>query len=402
MEKGLLEKLQNVYMDLHRHPELSHNEHRTAKIAADWLKDLGYEAIEGVGGTGVVGILRRGEGATVLLRADMDALPVTEQTGADYSSEVEGVMHACGHDLHVTCLMGAAKELLEDEGGWVGTLIVLFQPAEETINGAKAMVADGLYDKVPRPDIVLGQHVSPLPAGFIGLRSGPSFAASDSLRITMYGKGGHGSRPETTVDPIVMAASTVQRLQGIVSRETAASDMAVVTVGSLNAGSKANIIPDDAVMALSVRTYDEDVRSRTHDSIERIVKAEAQASGAPEEPLIELLESTPAVINDMLAVEHTRPALEAVVGDSHVIDPGPASGSEDVGVLAQAVNTPIVYWLLGGADPELFGQAKTREELVRIVESLPSNHSPSYLPVMEPTIKIGVSTLVSAAKTWLK
>lgn len=400
MNTELTAKLQDVYMDLHRHPELSHQEHRTAGIAANWLNDLGYEVVEGIGGTGVVGILRRGEGPTVLLRADMDGLPVTEQTGLSYSSENEGVMHACGHDMHVTCLMGAAQEL-KDSDDWNGTLVVLFQPAEETVTGAKAMIADGLYSQVPMPDVVLGQHVAPLPAGYIGLRSGPTFAASDSFRITMVGKGGHGSRPETTVDPVVMAASTVMRLQTIVSRETAANDMAVVTVGSLNAGTKPNIIPEKAVLKLSVRSYDEPVRTRIHESIERIVKAEASASGAPEEPTIELIESTQAVVNDVLATERVKAALDSVVGDSNVIDPGRLTGSEDVGALATEAGAPIVYWLLGGSDPKLFAGAKDKEELVRVLESLPSNHSPFYHPMMEPTIEIGVAALVAAAKDWL-
>jgi hippurate hydrolase len=224
--EDLLPLLQEVYRDLHRYPELSFAEHRTAGVAANWLRGRGFAVTEGVGRTGVTGVLRRGEGPVVLLRADMDALPVAENTGLSFASQARGidpdgrevpVMHACGHDVHVTCLLGAAAVLATDTS-WAGTVVVVFQPAEEVAQGATAMVEDGLYDTVPRPDVVLGQHVAPLPAGFLGLRTGPAFAATDSLRVTMYGAGGHGSRPEATVDPVVMAAATVLRLQTVVSR----------------------------------------------------------------------------------------------------------------------------------------------------------------------------------------
>src|SRR5664280_1153146 len=223
----LLARLERVYTDLHAHPELSFAERRTAGIAAAWLREHGYDVVEGVGGTGVVGVLRTAPGPVVLLRADMDGLPVLEDTGLPYASQARGtgpdgrdvpVMHACGHDVHVTCLLGAAALLAADRS-WQGTVVTLFQPAEEVAQGAEAMVTDGLYHRVPRPDVVLGQHVAPIPAGMIGLRTGPAFAASDSLRVTLYGSGGHGSRPEATVDPVVMAAATVLRLQTLVSRE---------------------------------------------------------------------------------------------------------------------------------------------------------------------------------------
>jgi hippurate hydrolase len=400
-EPELSERLRSVYRDLHRHPELSFAEHRTAGIVAAWLRELGLEVLEGIAGTGVVGVLRNGAGPTVLLRADMDALPVAEGTGLDYASEVEGVMHACGHDLHVTCLLGAVTKLATGRGAWSGTLLAVFQPAEELVRGAKSMVADGLYERAGRPDVVLGQHVAPLPAGAIGLRPGPAFAASDAVRITLHGAGGHGSRPEATVDPVVMAAATVLRLQGIVSRELPASETAVVTVGSLQAGTKNNIIPDDATLQLSVRTYNEAVRTKVLAAIDRIARAEAMASGATKEPEFELVESTPAVLNDADAVERTRGALESVVAPGAVVDPGPATGSEDVGVLASSAGVPIVFWLLGGADPGLFAGATSVEDVARIVGGLPSNHSPRYAPVEEPTITIGVNALVAAARAWL-
>jgi amidohydrolase len=401
MDATLSARLRSVYEDLHAHPELSGQEHRTAGIAAGWLSEQGYQVIEGLGGTGVAGVLSQGDGPTVLLRADMDALPVTEETGLPYASTVEGVMHACGHDMHVTCLLGAASQLAAARGQWRGTLVTVFQPAEETAAGAKGMVDDGLYQKVPRPDIVLGQHVSPLPAGMLGLRPGPAFAANDSLRITLYGRGGHGSLPEMTIDPVVLAAATVLRLQTVVSREVAGGDTAVLTVGAINAGTKSNIIPDRAELLVSVRTYSPHVRSRVLEAINRIVAGEAQTAGAPRAPDIAPLEAAPAVINDQDATDRTRPAVESVVGTGHVIDPGPITGSEDVGVLAQAADAPIVFWLLGGADPSHFADAASAEQIVRIVKSLPSNHSPHFHPAPEPTITIGADALAAAARHWL-
>lgn len=401
MGNVLTDQLRSVYRDLHAHPELSFAEHRTAGIVAGWLKDLGLEVIEGIGTTGVAGVLRNGDGPTVLVRADMDALPVQEATGLTYASQADGLMHACGHDMHVTCLLGAASELAASREHWSGTVVTVFQPAEETVQGAAAMVADRLFERVPRPDVVLGQHVSPIPAGTIGLRAGPAFAAADALRVTLYGAGGHGSRPEATIDPVVMAAATVMRLQGVVAREVSATDTAVVTIGALRAGTKNNIIPDQAELLLSVRTSDTAVRAKVLKAIERIARAEAQASGAAREPLVEPTESTPAVVNDAVAVDRTRGALAGVVGAGHVIDPGLVTGSEDVGVLAAAAGVPIVFWLLGGADPAAFAGAAGPGDIARIVADLPSNHSPLYAPAEDPTIRTGVEALSAAAREWL-
>jgi amidohydrolase len=397
------DRIRETYEDLHVHPELSGQERRTAGIAAQRLREQGFAVQEGLGGTGVVGVLSqdRADGPTVLLRADMDALPVSEQTGLPYTSSTDGVMHACGHDMHVACLLGAASELAAARPQWKGTLVVLFQPAEETVSGARAMVDDGLYEKVPRPDVVLAQHVAPIPAGTLGLRPGPAFAASDSVRVTFFGRGGHGSRPQTTVDPVVMAAATVMRLQTVVSREVAPTDMAVLIVGASNAGTKANIIPDRAELLLNVRSFRPEVRERVLAAIHRIVAAESDAAGAPQSPTVDLFESAPAVINDAAAVEHSRPVLESVVGAESVIDPGPVTGSEDVGILAQAAGAPLVLWLLGGADPARFAGATSIEDIEHIVESLPSNHSPHYFPVPDPTIRVGVGALVATARHWL-
>ncbi len=402
--------LAEVYRDLHEHPELSFQETRTAAIVAARLVELGFETTAGVGGTGVVGILHNGVGATALLRADMDALPVQEQTGLSYASTaratdadgIDGpVMHACGHDVHVTCLLGACAELAATPTTWSGTLMVVFQPAEELGKGAQAMIADGLYERFPIPAVVLGQHVAPFPAGFLALRTGVAFAGVDSVRITLYGRGGHGSRPEVTIDPVVMAASTVMRLQTIVSRKIAGTDMAVVTVGVIRAGTKENIIPDDAELLLSIRTFDSDVRTQVLDAIKRIVAGEALAAGATREPEVELIHGFPAVVNDGPAISRLRSAFTTLLGDGRVFDPGVVTGSEDVGLLAEAAGAPCAFWLLGGSDPRLFEGASTADEITEITKGLPSNHSPHYAPVIEPTVGTGVAALVTAARTWL-
>ncbi|MGV8967580.1 MAG: amidohydrolase [Cellulomonas sp.] len=399
--------LDEVYRDLHAHPELAFAETRTAAIVAAWLTRCGYEVTTGVGGTGVVGVLHNGAGPTALLRADMDGLPVSERTGLAYASTSSGpdesgaevpVMHACGHDVHVTCLLGAAERLAAERTTWAGTVLLVFQPAEENARGARAMLDDGLYDRVGTPDVVLGQHVAPLPAGVIGLRSGPAFAATDSLRITLFGRGAHASRPEASVDPVVLAAATVLRLQGVVAREVAATQTAVLTVGALRAGTTANVIPDDAELLVNVRTYDDDVRTRVLDAISRIVRAEAAASGSPRDPEIDLILTAPAVVNDPVGVVRTGSALAGV---ATVVDPGLVTGSEDVGLLARAAGAPCVFWLLGGADPTAFAGATTGADLAALAAALPSNHSPLYAPVIEPTLTVGVAALVAAAREWL-
>jgi amidohydrolase len=402
--------LGEIYRDLHQHPELSEAETRTAGIVAARLTELGYETTPGVGGTGVVALLRNGEGPTALLRADMDALPVEEKTDLPYASRVratdrEGhdvpVMHACGHDVHVTCLLGAAEALAADRGAWRGTVMAVFQPAEEVGTGAQTMVDDGLFDRFGRPDVVLGQHVAPLPAGMIGLHSGVAFAAADGIRVTMFGRGAHGSRPETSIDPVVMAAATVLRLQGVVAREIAGTETAVLTVGAMRAGVKSNIIPDEAELLLSLRTLDLAVRDRALTAIRRIVAAEAAASGAPKEPEIVLEESFPPMVNDPAATTRTWAALEQALGAGRVVDPGVVTGSEDVGLLATAAGAPLVYWLLGGADPARFAGATTPEDLHRVAGGLPSNHSPLFAPVITPTLQVGVAALVAATRAWL-
>ncbi len=399
----------DVYRDIHANPELGFAETRTASIAGSHLVSMGFEVTTGVGGTGVVGLVRNGPGPTVLVRADMDALPVLEATGLPYastqvSSDAAGnqtpLMHACGHDLHVACLLGACERLAGSRDSWAGTLMAVFQPAEEAGDGARAMIDDGLYIRFGKPAVILGQHVAPLPAGMIGLRAGAAFAAADSLKVTLYGQGAHGSRPEASVDPIVMAAATVMRLQTIVSREIPAGETAVVTIGTIHAGSAANIIPDRVELGLSVRTFSADVRARVLAAIERIARGEAATAGAPRSPDVELAVSFPAVINDETACARTLPALRSV--SPMIIDPGPVTGSEDVGLFATAAGAPCVYWLLGGADPAGFDGATTIDEIAARSRDVPSNHSPMFAPVIEPTLPTGIAALAAAAAIWLQ
>ena len=396
-----------LYRDLHQNPELSHAEHRTAGIVADRLRQSGYEVTTGIGGTGVVGILRNGTGPTVLLRADMDALPVQEDTGLPYASTVVApspagdgqvpVAHACGHDMHTACLLGAADLLAQGQNHWNGTLVALFQPAEETVDGARGMVDDGLAQLLPPVDVVLGQHVAPLPAGYVGAQAGPAFAAADCIRVTVYGRGGHASRPETTVDPVVLAASIVLRLQTVVAREVEPGEPAVLTVGSLHAGTKANIIADHAVLELNIRTYSKGVRSAILAAIQRIVTAECAASGSPRDPEFDYYEHAPLTDNDPGVTAKLIDTFTGVFGDRVVVPPR-VLGSEDFSDIARGVSAPYSYWLFGGTDPEIFAKAAAAG---RLSSDIPSNHSPHFAPVIQPTLDTGTTALVAAALSWL-
>ncbi|AJC57820.1 MULTISPECIES: amidohydrolase [Streptomyces] len=385
-----------LYEDLHRHPELAFQETRTAAEAAHRLTAYGYDVTTGIGGTGVTGVLRNGPGPVVLLRADMDALPVSENSGVPYASTVPGRMHACGHDVHVTCLLGAADLLAAGREGWSGTLVVLFQPAEEAGNGARAMLDDGLYSKelVPTPDVVLAQHVAPFGAGLIAYCPGACMAAADSLEITFHGTGGHGSRPETTVDPILMASAFVQRVQSVVSREIAAKERAVVTVGAFHAGDTANVIPDRAVVRLSVRSFDPNVRTAVLAAVDRIARAEAAASDAPREPEVKIADSFPVTVNDTAVLTGVNEDFTRFFGEQRVFAYEPATGSEDAGLLASAAEAPLYYWWLGGWDPDEFRAALAAG---RLAQDIPSNHSPRFVPVARPTLATGVQALTVAA-----
>ncbi|MDZ8275478.1 amidohydrolase [Microbacterium aquimaris] len=404
--------LERLYIDLHRHPELSFQETRTAGVIARELDALGIEYEEGVGKTGIVAVIRNpaasGEdGPTVWLRADTDALPVEERTGLDYASTARGtdpqgldvpVMHACGHDMHISAMLGALRRLVSTKDEWVGTVVVVFQPAEEYGAGAKAMIADGVLKRYPMPDIVLGQHVTPLPAGTIGVRSGTQMAASDGLRVTLYGRGGHGSRPHATIDPIVMAAATVMRLQTIVSREVDPRDVAVVTVGAMHAGLKNNIIPAEAVLELSLRYPDDEARERVMEKVERIIRAEAAASGAEDVPTIVIDHTLPPTINDLDATTRLHTAFDRHFGAGTVVDPGMFTGSEDVSWFARESGAPLVYWFWGGVDPDAYAAAVAADTVER---DIPTNHSPFFAPMMQPTLDNGVANIVVAAREFL-
>jgi len=401
----LLPALETAYKDVHAHPELSMQEVRTAGLAARHLEENGYEVTRGVGKTGVVGILRNGDGPTVMLRADMDALPIREATGLSYAStvtttdstgEMVPVAHACGHDMHVVWLMGASTLFSRARDAWRGTLIVLFQPGEETAQGARAMIDDGLFTRFAKPDVVLGQHVMVGPAGAVAGSAGPITSAADSLQIRLFGRGAHGSMPQASIDPVVMAAATVLRLQTIVSREVAATESAVVTVGVLQAGTKENVIPDEAIIKLNVRTFDAGVRTRVLASIKRIVNAEAEASGAPRPPEITPLDSYPLNVNDKVASDRVAAALRAHFSVDRVRHTGPAPASEDFGCFGTEWHAPSVFWFVGGTDPVLYAKAKTEGR----VNELPVNHSPHFAPVLHPTLETGVEAIITAAMAW--
>jgi len=401
----LLPALETTYKDVHAHPELSMQEVRTAGLAARHLEENGYAVTRGVGKTGVVGILRNGDGPTVMLRADMDALPIREATGLSYAStvtttdstgEMVPVAHACGHDMHVVWLMGASTLFSRARDAWRGTLIVLFQPGEETAQGARAMIDDGLFTRFAKPDVVLGQHVMVGPAGAVAGSAGPITSAADSLQIRLFGRGAHGSMPQASIDPVVMAAATVLRLQTIVSREVAATESAVVTVGVLQAGTKENVIPDEAIIKLNVRTFDAGVRTRVLASIKRIVNAEAEASGAPRPPEITPLDSYPLNVNDKVASDRVAAALRAHFSVDRVRHTGPAPASEDFGCFGTEWHAPSVFWFVGGTDPVLYAKAKTEGR----VNELPVNHSPHFAPVLHPTLETGVEAIITAAMAW--
>src|SRR5215831_2528841 len=403
---GLLPRLEALYKHVHSHPELSMQETRTAGLAADWLRAVGYEVTAGVGKTGVVGLLRNGDGPTVMLRADMDALPIEEATDLPYTSKVKAkdrdgktvpVGHMCGHDMHVAWLIGATALMAQARSAWHGNIMAVFQPAEETAEGAQAMIDDGLFERFPKPAAVLGQHVMVGPAGTVAGRIGAITSAADSLQIRLFGRGAHGSMPQASIDPVVMAAATVMRLQTIVSREIAAADSAVVTVGALQAGTKENVIPDEALIKLNVRTFDEGVRKRILAAIERIVNAEAAASGAPRPPEITTLDHYPLNVNDAEASARVVNAFRRYFPADRVRHTGAAPASEDFGSFGTEWHVPSVFWFVGGTDPDTDAKAK---EAGRI-NDLPVNHSPQFAPVIHPTLGTGVRTLVVAAQAWL-
>lgn len=393
----LLPRLRDLYRELHQHPELSLAEHRTAERIEAELSSLGVE-VQRIGGTGVVAIIRNGAGPTVLARADTDALPVSEQTGLDYASQVDGAMHACGHDMHVATLLGAVELLATNKAAWAGTYIGLFQPAEETAQGAQAMLDDGLVDKIPTPEVALSQHVMPTEAGTIGTSAGPVLSAGDSLKITVYGRGAHGSMPHNSVDPVVLASSIVMRLQTIVSRETKPGEFAVVTVGALNAGSKSNIIADRAELLLNLRTYDAELREQLMAAIERIVRGECQAAGSPQEPEFEYYDQFPLTDNDPTVNAQVTEAFTEYFGSDAVYETKPYTASEDFSRIPDAFGIPYTYWFVGSVAPEKYRRAVQQGT---VSQDIPANHSPFFAPEIDPTLEIGIRTQVVGALAYL-
>ncbi|MCZ0204308.1 amidohydrolase [Streptomyces sp. UMAF16] len=405
LSQGLAARLphwEEVYRDLHAHPELAFEERRTAAAVVRELAGIGgWETTERVGRTGVVSVLRNGAGPVVWLRADMDALPVREETGLPYASVEPELMHACGHDVHVAALLGVCRQLAAHPGAWSGTVVAVFQPAEEVGRGAQAMLDDGVLDRFPRPEVVLGQHVGPLPAGVVTTRPGPLMAAADSLRVTLYGAGAHASAPHLAVDPVVMAASVVLRLQTLSARLAPLSPSPLLTVGALHSGTVANVIPHTAELLCSLRTFDMQTREQVLADIRRVIHAEADAQGATRTPDITTYDSFPLTVNDPAATERVLAAVADAGALGHTLR-APLSGSEDFGRFATAAGCPSVFFHFGGADPGDFDEtAVAALERGTLPPGTAMNHSPHYAPSDRHAVAAGVRHLLAAAASWL-
>ncbi|GAA1754459.1 amidohydrolase [Kocuria aegyptia] len=393
LTEDLRQRMHELYRHLHAHPELSMQEHATAALLEQRLTALGIENFR-CGGTGVVGVLRNGDGPTVAFRADTDGLPLAEDTGVDYASTATGrledgtevpVMHGCGHDTHMAVLLTAAELLAGAREAWAGTVVLVFQPGEETAAGARAMLEDGLWEKAPLPEVVLGQHVMPSRAGTVSWSAGDAMAMADSWRVTVHGKGAHASQPQDATDPIVLGAHMITRIQTVVSREIDARRAAVVTVATFHGGLKENIIPASAEFTLNVRTFDPAVRDHVLGALRRIIAAEAAASGAPE-PGIEEISTFPRNYNDPQATAALVERFRGVLGEDNVVEIEPVMGSEDFGALGAAIGVPSVFWMFGGHDAAtLEGEGP-----------VPVNHSPFFAPAIEPTLCTGVRAALTA------
>jgi amidohydrolase len=404
---------EDLYKHLHQNPELSTQEKQTAATIESRLRKLSsdLEVKTSIGGYGIIAVLSNGPGTTILLRADFDALPVLEKTGLPYASKAtqvderdgrtKPVMHACGHDFHVTALLACCETLLASRDHWSGTVIFLFQPAEERGLGAQAMISDGLYDpkrhNCPVPDVVLGQHVFPIRQATLCTKTGTAMSAADSLKITIHGRGGHGSMPHRTIDPVVIASSIVLRLQTIVSREVPPAEMAVLTVGSIQAGDAENVIPFEAVIKCNTRTVTNRTREKVRKAIERIVKAECVAGGCEREPEFEEISSFPLTVNDADIVEKLSTGMEAHFGERYSKEMQFALGSEDFSLLASSVDRPYCFWFFGGIEGKEWDELAEKDRL----DLVPTNHSPFFAPVLQPTLKTGMEALVVASLTYL-
>lgn len=393
LAKAKASEVHDLYKDLHAHPELSMQEFRTSALIREQLESLGLEVLS-CGVTGVVGLLRNGEGPVVAYRADFDGLPIQEDTGLDYASTAKGhlpdgtevpLMHGCGHDFHVSIAIATIKLLLEIRDRWSGTLVFIFQPGEETGEGALAMVEDGLWERVPQPHIIFAQHVNAEEAGVIGVTKGVAMANSDSWSVRVHGKGGHGSQPQTTIDPVLLAANMVIRIQQIVSREVSAQDNLVITVGTFHAGLKENIIPNHADFSLNMRSFDPEVRLKALAALRRIINGEAQVAGAPA-PTIEESGQFPECYNDPEATTALLGELSSALGQERVRSIPPVMASEDFGYLSAGIGIPSVYWNIGGFPAERAAAG----------EAAPGNHSPHFAPVIEPTMTTGVEAAAVA------
>ena len=386
-------QIEALYEKLHRNPELSLHEVKTAATIADQLRQLGFDVTAGVGGTGVVGVLKNGPGPTVMIRAELDALPILEKTGLPFASHVtthndQGeevpVMHACGHDLHMSIGIGTATLLARNKGRWHGTFIYVGQLGEERGPGAAAMLKDGLFTRFPKPDYAIAVHdTANLPAGQVGFTSGYAASASDSVDVTIFGRGGHGAMPQDTIDPIVIAARTVVAWQTIVSREIDPRDTAIITVGSIHGGTKHNIIPDHVDLQLTVRSYKPEVRQHLLSAIERIADGEAQAAGADKKPAVKVSDSTDAVYNDPALAQRIAGVMRRTMGESNVIEQAPITASDDFAEYGRA-GVPSLQFALGAVDPKKFAEAQ------KSGKTLPGPHSPFFAPDREPSLKTGI------------
>ncbi|HEX7866161.1 MAG TPA: amidohydrolase [Variovorax sp.] len=394
---GMYPQLETIYKDIHSNPELSFRETRTAAKLAAEMRDLGFEVTEKVGRTGVVAIYKNGPGPTVLVRTELDALPMEEKTGLPYASKAKAewngretfVAHSCGHDIHMASWVGTARTLIALKDQWKGTLMFIGQPAEEAGGGAKAMLADGLFKRFPKPDFAFALHTSPSPYGFVGYRVGAITSASDGLEITFKGRGGHGSAPDKTIDPIAIAAHFVTDVQTVVSREKDPAEFGVVTIGAIQGGTAGNIIPDSVLLRGTVRSYKPEVREKMLAGIRRTAKAAAAMAGAPE-PAIDFGDGGAAVINDEAVVQRTVAALKAQLGAAKVVQVPPITASEDFSEYVNA-GVPSMFFFVGVSDPK-----EVAESLKPGGKPLPFNHSPFFAPVPEPSIKMGIQAMTTA------
>lgn len=392
--------LESVYVDLHANPELAFQEHRTAGTVTEHFTKLGLETTTGVGGTGVVGVLRNGAGPTVLVRGDMDALPLLEKTGLSYASARTGehdgrevpVMHACGHDLHTTALIGTAEVLARHRDLWSGTVIAVAQPAEEQLLGARAMIEDGLLERFGQVDAAVAQHAWPGPVGTVFHRAGNYLASCDNLDVTIHGVGGHGSRPEATVDPVQIASWLTVRTNRLVSRGVPAAHAAVVTVGSIQAGHTYNVVPDEARLKITVRTYDPTVRERLLRALEELIRSECAAAGCQQPPTISYATRCSATVNDAQTTAVVQDAHSSAMGPDAVLVKTPEMGSEDFGELGSA-GVPSVFYFFGVMDPARFADPYD-------TSNVPYAHSPDFAPVL-PSLPVGVQLLSSATRALL-